>query len=82
MAKLVIDGRRATIRTRNGERHFRLIGSHPYTNKDGVELDLLDWQGNCVDCGAPFVVSTTQTPERCERAFGRARCDLHKRAVA
>jgi hypothetical protein len=46
-------------RHRSGRRRYRrLAGAEAYTARDGRELNLWRWQGQCMDCGAPFVVRT------------------------
>lgn len=79
--RVVIEARRVTVHTRNGTRHFDRVGSRPYVTKDGEALDLLEWQGSCVDCGAPFVV-TTSPDIKSSKAFGLARCRQHRARTA
>ena len=44
----------------SGVLHFRCLpGATAHTTQDGRDINLWDWEGHSVDCGAPFVVSTT-----------------------
>ena len=52
---------------------YEFVGAELYTNRHGVEIELLVWQTKCADCGAPFRAKTTAAKFEPSR-----RCQAHK----
>lgn len=60
---------------------WKLIGSEPYTRKDGTHTTLNLWQRPCAKCGEPFVVKASfcATPEdKRFKTFGLIHCLSHR----
>lgn len=60
---------------------FVLLGTRPYTRRDGAVVQVEDWQGHCrkEGCGAPFLVTAPagSAPSN-SKAFGAVHCADHK----
>ena len=64
-----------TTRFHDGQR-YELIGTEPYTRRDGSETTLSLWQSECPVCGKAFEV---RTPARARKFEPSRRCEKHKR---
>ena len=60
-------------------RTYTCIGFEPYTTKDGRDIELAVFEGNCAVCGSPFQVTTTVNGFERTNAFFTKHCQQHKR---
>lgn len=55
---------------------YHEVDRHPYVRKrDGAETELVVWQSNCAECGAPFEFSTPAVFP----AYVNRRCHKHRK---
>ncbi len=61
-------------------RRFIAVGVEPYQRLNGTWTTLKHWQGECRQCGAPFVVTTPGEARSLARShsFERVNCEAHK----
>lgn len=61
-------------------RVFQFSHSKPYTTKDGREIALYVWSGDCKECGEPFeVITTKRNPSTTSNhQFDLVHCKAHR----
>jgi hypothetical protein len=62
-----------------GERTWRRCGERSHMTRDGRHIVWVEWQTDCVICGAPIVITATphaRTIAKCN-SFRRATCGRH-----
>lgn len=70
-----MSGSMTTERTYRGQRYV-IVGSIPYTRRDGTRTTLTRWRSWCPRCGDPFEFSMPTTATKFEP---NRRCQKHKR---
>ena len=51
----------------HGERTWRRCGERSHMTRDGRHIVLVEWQTDCVICGAPIVITANSArPHDCE----------------
>jgi hypothetical protein len=68
----------ATIKVFDGQA-YELVGTVPYTRRDGTATELRQWRGYCADCNAEFIFSS---PISASKFSPNRRCTKHKRPGA
>jgi hypothetical protein len=64
----------------HGERTWRRCGERSHMTRDGRHIVLVEWQTDCVICGAPIVITATphaRTIAKCN-SFRRTSCERHR----
>lgn len=70
-----------TTHTTKDGRVFTLVGTEPYTRKDGTETALDLWEGACKVCGAAYTVKTAgerKAPLEAYAQFNVVHCQQHR----
>lgn len=66
-----------TKHERYGNR-YELVEIRPHTRRDGTPSAILTWQGDCADCGVPFLqtqgLTTNSLNRRCDYCKNPTRC--------
>ena len=62
-----------------GPKTFRAVAREPYITAQGELVDLIVWESECHDCGAPFHIKTTVNFTNFN-AFQLRRCELHRKS--